>query len=777
MKIDKKKKWFVIVLWSLFMVPVLTILITFSLIFNGKFGYMPSFEELENPNLNIASELYSDDSTLVGKYFLENRSLVKFEDLSPNLVNALICTEDIRYYKHSGIDFKSFGRAVVKNMILGDESSGGGSTITQQLAKLLFTNRSKNKVERMFQKLNEWVIAVKLEKRYTKEEIIALYLNYFDFLYNSIGIETASKVYFKTTPDSLQVEEAAVLVGMLKNPSLYNPIKFENNSIGRRNIVLGQMKKYDRLDQHDYDSLIQQPIDVSYTPVDYSEGIARHFYNNIRLTLTAKRPDRNNYYAYHQYRVDSIRWLTDPFYGWCNKNFKPDGTPYNIYTDGLKIYSTLNYEYQLYAEDAVREHLGNELQEAFFREKAGRSYAPFSKDLNPEEIESIMNRSIMRSERYRVLKKAGKSTKEIKQDFRKPVPMSVFSWQGNIDTVMTPIDSIKYYKHFLRTGFISMEPSTGHVKAYVGGIDFKQFRFDHVTANNRQVGSTIKPFLYTLAMREGYTPCHQVPNVPVSFDVGDTIPWTPKNSGYHEWENKLVTLKFGLARSINWITAWVLDQFNPQQVVDMAHKLGIKSYIDPVPSVILGTSGMSVEEMVNAYCVFANRGVHKDPVYVTRIEDKNGNVLASFQSKQTEVISERTAYLMIELLKGVVNDGTARRLRWKYNFEIPIAGKTGTTQNHSDGWFIGVTPKLVSGLWVGCEDRSAHFDGIGLGQGANLALPVWALYMQKVIESDTTFYLEKDFEWSEGYDVDLDCLEAEDPEIDNIEEISEMELF
>jgi penicillin-binding protein 1A len=771
----KRKRRFIVFLWTAFTLPILTIFIIFILIFNGKFGYMPSFEELENPNFNIASDLIADDSTLIGKYFYENRSLVEFEDLSPNLINALLCTEDIRYFKHSGIDFRGVVRAIVKSVILGDESSGGGSTISQQLAKLLYTDRSRNKLERIFQKFNEWVIAVKLEKRYTKEEIIAMYLNYFDFLYNSIGIDSASKVYFSTTPDSLKTEQAAVLVGMLKNPSLFNPLRFPDKAQGRRNIVLNQMRRYGKITREEYDSLAYLPLEVFYTPADYSDGIARYFYDNIRLTLTAKKPQRSNYYTYHQFKIDSIRWYTDPFYGWCNKNFRPDGTPYNIYTDGLKIYSTLNYQYQLFAEEAVREHLGNDLQVAFFNEKKGRSYAPFSKNLNQEEIQSIMNSAIMRSERYRVLKKAGKSNNEIKEIFRKPVPMKVFSWEGMKDTVMAPIDSIKYYKHFLRTGFISMEPNTGHVKAYIGGIDFKQFKFDHATATNRQVGSTIKPFLYTLAMREGYTPCHQVPNVPVSFPVGDST-WTPKNSGYHQWENQLVTLKFGLSRSINWITAWVLAQFNPEQVVDMAHKLGIKSYIDPVYSVILGTSGMSVEEVVNAYCVYANKGLHVDPVYVTRIEDKNGNVLSTFQAKPTEVISEKTAFQMIELLKGVVNQGTANRLRWKYNFEIPIAGKTGTTQNHSDGWFIGATPKLVSGVWVGCEDRAAHFDDIGLGQGANMALPIWALYMQKVVAADSTFQASE-FEWSEEYDIEIDCDDANDPALNSREEIFEFNIF
>ncbi len=771
------KKIFGVFLWTIFLIPVLSAIVFFTLISSGVIGYMPSWDELENPNLNLASELYAEDTTLIGKYFVENRTLVHFSDLSPHLVDALVCTEDIRFYRHSGIDFRGTVRAIIKSGVLGIESAGGGSTISQQLAKLLYTKRSRNKFERIKQKLNEWVIAVKLERRYTKEEIMSLYLNYFDFLNNSIGIQSASKVYFNSTPDSLDILQSAMLVGMLKNPSYFNPLRFEERTLGRRNQVLNQMNRYGKIDAIALDTLNKKPLNINYTPESHSDGIARYFYANIRNTLTAKLPQRENYYNYHNFKIDSLRWLNDPFYGWCNKNFKPNGKPYNIYTDGLKIYSTLNYKFQQYAEEAVREHLGGYLQPELFKEKKGRPKAPFADDLTQEEIQDIMNRAIRQSERYRVLKLEGKTTEEIRANFKKDVPMKVFSWKGYIDTIMSPIDSIKYYKHFLKTGFISMNPHNGHVKAYVGGIDFKQFKFDHVIANNRQVGSTIKPFLYTLAMQEGYTPCHKVANVPVSFPLGDST-WTPKNSGSSLWENKMVTLRFGLANSINWITAWVLDQYNPQAVVDMAHKLGVKSYIDPVNSVILGTSGISVEEMVSAYCVFANKGIQIDPVYVTRIEDKNGNVLSTFTSNPVEVINEKTAYLMLNLLQGVVDNGTARRLRYRYEFEIPIAGKTGTTQNHSDGWFIGITPDLVSGGWVGADDRSVHFDYIGMGQGANMSLPIWALYMNKILENDTTgHYTEAEFIEPEGFNVDLNCEDSSDPKTDEDDDIMEFMDF
>lgn len=749
---------YIIAFWSLFVLGIIGVIFLFVGISDGMFGFMPTFEELENPKSYLATEIYSVDNEILGNWAYQNRSLVDYSQLSPHLVHALQATEDIRFHKHSGIDIRGLGR-VAKGIVTGNRSAGGGSTITQQLAKMLFPReRMEKKFEIIFRKFREWVIAVKLERSYTKEEIMAMYFNKFDFLNLAVGIKSASQVYFNTFPDSLEIQQSAMLVGMAKNPSFYNPLRRPDETLKRRNVVMSQMVKYNFLSSQQYDSLKLLPLGVDYQKVDHKRGIAPYFREFLRTSLTAKKPDRSRYpsYNYQKFKEDSLQWADNPFYGWCNKNLKPDGTPYNLYADGLRIYTTIDSRMQRYAEEAVSEHLGQDLQLAFNAERLHHRNPPYSDDLSNEEVETAVNRSMRRSERYRVLRKNGLSLNAIKKNFNKPIKMKVFSWQGERDTLMSPRDSILYYKGFLRAGFMSMVPQTGEVRAYVGGPNYKHFMYDMVTLGKRQVGSTIKPFLYTLAMKEGLSPCEKVPNIPQTFILGDGTPWASKNS-YTKSEGEMVTLKWGLAHSVNNISGWVLKQFNPQRVVDMAKQMGIVSRIDPVPSIFLGTSEISVREMVGAYGTFANKGVYISPRFVSRIEDNSGNVVAQFYPQKREVMDDKTAYLMTNLLKGVVQQGTGHRLQFKYNLYNPIGGKTGTTQNHSDGWFMGITPNLVSGAWVGAEDRAIHFEGIRLGQGANMALPIWALYMQKVY-GDTSLGISKDdFECPRGFQMNLDC--------------------
>ncbi len=727
-------------------------------------GDMPTFEDLENPENNLASEVYTADSVLLGYQYIHLRSYVDFDDLSQNLVNALIATEDIRFEKHSGIDARGLGRVIFRTIILGQSGSGGGSTITQQLAKNLFPRDTTTynsalmrKVHLGLNKFKEWVTAVKLERNYTKKEILVMYLNTVPFGGQSYGIKSAAKTFFNTTPDSLKTEEAALLVGLLKAPTRYSPVLNPERSQLRRNIVLSQMNKYEFISETKFDSLSTLPIELSYKVQDHNVGMATYLREYLRQTLMANKPQRKGYYLESSYKKDSAEWINNPLYGWCNKNKKPGGEPYNLYKDGLRIYTTLDSKMQKYAEEAMKEHLGGELQDAFWEEQKYNPNAPYSPDLKEEQIESILELSMRRTARYNNLRRQGIKMDSIISIFNTPAKMKVFSWDGDRDTVMTPLDSIIYYKHFLRAGFMSVDPHNGHVKSYVGGPDFKHFKYDHVVQGARQVGSTIKPFLYTLAMQEGYSPCYKVANVPSTFMVNDTT-WTPKNSGPSSMDGKMVTLKWGLANSVNFISAWLIKQFNPESVIDVMNRMGITSHVAPVPSIFLGTSDISLYEMVSAYGTFANKGVHTEPIFVTRIEDKNGNVLARFTPSKNEAISENTAYLMVNLLQGVVDGGTANRLQWKYQLMNEIGGKTGTTQNHSDGWFMGVTPNLVSGVWVGGEDRSIHFKGIGLGQGANMAMPVFALYMQKIYSDSTLHVTRKDkFEKPINFSVNLDC--------------------
>jgi len=759
----QKQRLYLRIFWIAFATPFVFLALIFYLIIQGRLGFMPSFADLENPRSNLASEVISEDGQLLGKFYVENRSFINFDELTPVLEKALLATEDIRFYRHAGIDIRGLARVMVRTILLGEKTSGGGSTITQQLAKNLFPRDTADyhwavarKWALVKSKFKEWVIAVRLERNYTKKEILVMYLNTVPFGHQSYGIKSAAKTYFNTSPDSLRVEQAALLIGLLKGQTKFSPILNPEQALFRRNIVLSQMNKYGFLTDHELDSLIALPIELHYNVQDHTEGYGTYFREYLRQIMSATEPKREAFRNPLSYSEDSARWASDPLYGWCNKHFKPNGEPYDLYRDGLKIYTTINFTMQKYAEEAVREHIGSYLQPAFWKEKKGRKNAPFAKELQSKEIESILTSSMVRSDRYRTMWRSGVSPDSIRKAFHTPVPMRVFSWDGERDTVMTPWDSIRYYKFFLHAGLLSVDPLTGYVKAYVGGVNFKHFKYDHVMVGRRQVGSTIKPFIYTLAMMEGLSPCQQVPNRPVSFVIGDTV-WTPKNSGPSKYDGKMVTLKWGLANSVNYISAWLMKQYNPQAVVDIMRKMGVKSPIDPVPSLVLGTSDITLYEMVGAYGTYPNKGVYIKPLFVTRIEDKNGNVLSTFQPESVEAIPENIAYLMVQMLRGVVDHGTAVRLRFRYNFTNQIAGKTGTTQNHSDGWFCGFTPNLVTGVWVGGEERSIHFDEISMGQGANMALPIWAIYMKKILENKSLGVYDADFEAPVGFHVSIDC--------------------
>ena len=748
------KKRFLAYFWSIFSVGVISIVALFGMITQGWLGYLPPLDELQNPKNKFATEVISSDLQLLGRYYRnENRVGVTYDDISPNMINALIATEDVRYYDHTGVDIKSLFRAVI---MLG--KAGGGSTITQQLAKQLWSPRANNIFERALQKPIEWVIATKLERLYSKEEILTMYLNQFDFLYNAVGIKSAAQVYFSTTPAELKLEEAAMLVGMCKNPSLYNPRRRPESALNRRNTVLNQMCKYEYITDQVCDSLKALPIELKYQSVDHKQGIAPYFREYLRQVLTAKEPKASQYSEWNQlqYHIDKRQWDENPLYGFCNKNHKPDGTPYDLYQDGLRIYTTLDSRMQRYAEESVSEHM-QDLQKSFFREKRRKSYAPFSQDLTPEDIDAIMNRSMRQTDRYRMLKKQGMSETEIKKTFNTPVPMRVFSYNGLIDTTMTPMDSIRWNKHFLRCGFMSMEAHSGAVKAYVGGPNFTHFQYDMVTSGRRQVGSTIKPYLFTLAMDEGMWPCDSTVNDSITLVDGNGVAWTPRDD-HHANQGEMVTLNWGLEKSSNWITAYLMSLFTPEQLVRMMRSFGIEGQLDPVVSLCLGPCEVSVKEMVDAYTTFPNKGIRVEPLFVTRIEDNNGNILATFTPKTYEIISETTSYKMIYMLRNVMDHGTGVRARFRYGLKAPMGGKTGTSQNHSDGWFVGFTPSLVSGVWVGGEDRSIHFDNMSAGQGANMALPIWAIYMQKVYANTELGYSPDElFDVPEWFNPEAGC--------------------
>ena len=762
---DKKFRKNIIWFWVIISLPAVFLLTLFILISAHRLGPLPSFEELENPDNSLAAEVFSEDNAVLGKFYIQNRTWTEYEDISPYVIDALIATEDIRFYRHSGIDFRGLARVLVKTIMLG-QNTGGGSTITQQLAKNLFLPRDLSNDPAVLRaaklsiaKFKEWQTAVKLEKSYTKEEIITMYLNVFDFIYNAVGINSAARIYFNTTPDSLNIEQSAMLVGMLKNSVAYNPLRNEEGAVRRRNVVISQMERYGYISRQVADSVSQLPLGIDLREDSHNTGLATYFREYIRATMNSKEPDRKNFWSDDGYQEALWRWENDPLYGWCHKNMKPDGTPYNLYRDGLRIYSTLNSKMQAYAEESVAEHLSKNLQPVFDKRAKNYRNPPYSNDLTSSEVKQIMDRSVRQSDRYQSMRRGGVPEDSITLAFNTPVPMKLFSWTGEIDTVMTPLDSIRYYKFFVRSSFMAMDPHTGHVKAYVGGPDFRFFKYDAVTQQKKQVGSTIKPFLYTLAMQDGYSPCFEVENIARSFDIpGDSVPWMPRSSGPEEYHGKMVTLKWGLAQSENYISAWLMKQFSPQAVVDLMHRMGIRSFIDPVPSIFLGTSDLSVEEMVAAYGTFANKGVHTRPLYVTRIEDRNGNVISTFTPFIDEVISENDAYLMTTLLQGVVNSGTGLRLRGTYKLTNTMGGKTGTTQNHSNGWYMGVMPDLVAGVWTGWEDQAIHFEDLTMGQGANMALPVFGLFMQKLLaDKDFAAFGEGNFEAPSGFNVELDC--------------------
>ncbi len=749
----KFRKWF----WWLFVSGVFLLAVMFTFISLGWVGYLPPIDELQNPINKYATEIYSSDLKLIGRFSrsTENRVKVDYEQISPHVINALVATEDVRFYNHSGIDGIALGRSIILRGIFQKKSAGGGSTLTQQLAKQLYSPDVENIVQRVLQKPIEWVISVQLERLYTKEEIITLYLNQVGFLNNAIGIKSAAQVYFSTTPDKLKIEEAATLVGMCKNPWLFNPVRFNERSKGRRNVVLNQMYKADLLTKTEKDSLSNLPLTLNYQKVDHKAGLAPYFREYLRLILTAKEPVRSKYASWQEQKfIDDLwQWQNNPLYGFFEKNRKPDGSKYNIYLDGLKIYTTIDSRMQKYAEDAVHEHI-TEIQKTFFAEKKGRKYAPFSKNLTPEEIDGIMNRSMKQSDRYYRMKAAGASEKEIMASFHKPVEMQVFTYDGLEDRNMSPYDSIRYIKHFLRCGFMSMDAKTGFVKAYVGGPDFSHFQYDMVSVGRRQVGSTIKPYLYTLAMEEGMSPCDKTVNQPITLKDGNGRPWTPRNSSKSRI-GETVTLRWGLANSNNWISAYLMSLFTPESLVKLMHSFGIRGYLDPVVSLCLGPAEISVSEMVGAYTAFPNKGIRVDPLYITRIEDDNGNLIARFTPRMYEIISESTASKMIYMMRSVVDGGTGGRIRSRYGLRMQMGGKTGTTQNNSDGWFMGYTPSLVSGVWVGGEDRDIRFDGMAEGQGAAMALPIWALYMKKVLNDPSVGYSANEvFEQSRTFDCD-----------------------
>ncbi len=777
------RKWFIRILWVLLVLSLLAVGGIFWAIADGRIGYMPPIEDLQNPINRYASQVYSADGKLMGTYSLsrENRVMVDYSQLPEHLVNALVATEDARFFEHSGIDFFALGRAIVKRLILRQKSAGGGSTITQQLAKQLYSDVAESSRERMLQKPIEWVIAVKLERNYTKEEIIAMYLNYFDFLNNAVGIKTAANTYFSKEPSDLSITQAATLVGMCKNPSYFNPRRFPERTEERRNVVLGQMVKEGYLTRDECDSCMEVKLedDLKFHVADHTDGIATYFREFLRHYMMAKEPVEENYPNDPTgYALSRIAWDEDPLYGWCNKNHKRDGEPYNIYTDGLKIYTTIDSRMQQYAEEACFEHVAEYLQPAFDKANRNKRNAPYPNNKTDAQVKAIMGRNIRQSERYRILRNAGASDEEIDKSFHTAVPMHLFTYHGERDTVMTPYDSIRYYKSFLRTGFVSMEPATGHVKAYVGGLDFTTFNYDMATKGRRQVGSTIKPFLYSLAMQNGLTPCTEVLNEQRTYHIPGGRDWTPRNGSRARY-GEMVTLKWGLQMSNNWISAYLINRLGANKFRDLLRKYGIRNpEIQATLSLCLGTCENTVAEMVSGYTAFVNHGERVAPLYVTKIVDPDGNTLANFTPRMNKVISSESADKMIYMLRAVVDGGTGSRLRNRYGITAPMGGKTGTTNSNSDGWFMGIAPRLVSGCWVGGDDRDIHFDNMTYGQGAAMGLPVFALYMKRVYADETLGYSQQEqFDLPSGFDpcYSEDGMEVVDDELEESMIENEME--
>ena len=751
----------------LFSAPVLLAVTLITLVW--ALADIPSFEELENPDSNLATQVIADDgSTILSTFHIENRSYVTYDELSENLVNAAVATEDLRFYSHSGIDFHSLGRVIFKTLLGGDSSQGGGSTISQQLAKTLYPRADvssripgMSKLKMVWVKLKEWVTAVKLERSYTKDEIITMYLNQVFFGSNAYGIKAAAQTFFAKTPAALSTEEAATLIGMVNKPTRYNPALNPEKSLVRRNFVISQMEKAGFLTQDQRDSLQQIPITLSYQVQDHTAGSGLYFREMLRRTMTAKEPKRSSYSQYEDYVVDSLLWADDELYGWINKNTKPDGTKYDIYRDGLRIYTTINPMMQRYAEAAVEKHIGGDMQKRFNREARWKRNSPFDDEVEQTTIDGIMKRARRDSERYRRMKAAGASEAEIKKSFSVKVPMTLFTWDGDrrVDTVMTPDDSIRYYKKQMRASFVAMTPDKGEIKAYVGGTDFKAFQYDNARQSKRQIGSTIKPFLYTLAMQEGMSPCDQVANVPQTFIISEDKVWTPESTDRDEYIGNMVTLKWGLAKSSNNISAYLMKQYGPYAMVEMMRKMGVGSFLDPVPPLCVGAANISLYEMVAAYNTFPSKGMYVRPIFVTRIEDNMGNVLATFSTVKKEAISDRTAYLMANLMQGVVNGGTGYGLRGRFNLTGEIGGKTGTTNDNADGWFIGYTPQLTAGAWAGFEDMQVHFAATANGGGAGAALPIWGYFMQMVRKDPSLakYYSKEAFDAPKGFELNLNC--------------------
>ena len=773
------RKFIIRTLWTILVTVVLVVALAFYAISEGWIGYMPPIEDLQNPISRFATQVLSADGKVMGtwNYNRENRIMVDYTQLSPSLVQALVATEDVRFYDHSGIDFYALGRAIVKRGIMGQKSAGGGSTITQQLAKQLYSETAHSVMERLLQKPIEWVIAVKLERNYTKDEIIAMYLNYFDFLHNAVGIKIAANTYFSKEPKDLTPTESAVLIGLCKNPSYFNPVRHPERAVERRNVVLYQMVKAGYLTEADYAKYSAEPLNLKFHVADHKDGIASYFRDFLRRYMMAKKPQKADYPSWNmvKFHIDSINWEIDPLYGWCNKNYKKNGTPYSVYTDGLKVHTTIDSRMQEYAEQAMREHVVKFLQPAFTRENSRRPNAPYSGNLTTEQLNKILMRSVRQCERYRVMKAAGATEDDIMRAFRTKTEMSVFTYHGEIDTIMTPLDSIRYYKSFLRAGFMSMCPQNGHVKAYVGGLDFTHFAYDMAMEGRRQVGSTIKPFLYSLAMENGFSPCDLAPNVQQTYMVAGH-PWTPRNASHSRY-GEMVTLKWGLQQSNNWISAYLMSKLSPQAFVTLLHEYGIRNpEIHPSMALCLGPCEITVGEMVSAYTAFVNHGIRAAHMFVTKIEDNEGNVIAQFQPRMNEVISEESANKMLYMLKAVVDGGTGGRLRFKYGMTGELGGKTGTTNNNSDAWFMGLTPTLVSGVWVGGDDRDIHFDSMSMGQGATMALPVFAYYMQRVYKDKRLSYSEEAvFDLPENYNpcVKSEATQDADVEGEDIEDIFE----
>lgn len=762
-------------MWRVFFLGFAALIVFFLLIYNGWIGYMPAIEELKNPNDKFATVLYTADGEEMGRYYRNsgNRVYADYSEISQHVIDALIATEDSRFEDHSGVDMRAMLRVLVKTLIMQQKNAGGGSTITQQLAKQLYSPTTTNIFNRALQKPIEWMIAVKLERYYSKDEIIKMYLNQFDFLYNAVGIKSAAYVYFSKAPQDLTIEEAATLVGMVKNPSYYNPVRHPERTRQRRNVVFEQMEKNGMLTSAQVDSLKQLPLELKFNRVDHKEGIAPYFREELRRILSAKKPVRSDYRGWEKQKFvdDSIAWEDNPLFGWIEKNPKPDGSKYDLYTDGLKIHTTIDGRMQRYAEEAVQKHMSS-LQASFFREKRGARNAPYTsnaEELGKVKVESLIDHAIKQTERYRVMKLAGASDEEIKTAFNTKREMNVFSYAGVVDTVMTPRDSLLYQKHFLRTGFMSMDPRTGYVKAYVGGPNFSFFQYDMAATGRRQIGSTIKPFLYTYAMEEDFTPCDMMENSqPVFRDEAGNV-WAPRNSGSAR-VGEMVDLRWALTNSNNWISARLMAQLSPTTLVRNMHNFGITNHLDPVMSICLGSCEVSIKEMVGAYTAYANNGMRADPVYVTSIADANGNTISEFTTRHTEVISEKAYAKILSMLLNVVDGGTGNRVRRApYNITAQMGGKTGTTNYNADGWFMGFTPELVSGVWVGGDERYIHFNTMAHGQGAAMALPIYGLYMSKVYADPTLPYSQ-----NSKFEVDFSNL-CDKEFYDYVEETPEVE--